>query len=234
MAREIGELVNKVASEKNQKTEAELRALNFEYNALQSNINPHFISNTLELINSAAKLHNVPQIGEVACLLGDLMQERIRRKENLLSLEEELGHCRTYLRIQELLRESSLDVVYKVPAELLGCKVPNLILQPIVENAVLHGIEPKIGSSNITISARQVGQALELVVSDDGIGIQPERLPELLAPRVSDRTRKIGLESVDKRIKILFGPSFGLSIQSSPGVGTQVRLLMPWVKADAL
>lgn len=233
MAREIGELVDKVASEKNQKTEAELRALHFEYSALQSSLNPHFISNTLELINSAAKLRGAPEIGEVACLLGDLMRASFRRKENLLPLEEELEHCRIYLRIQELLAESRLDVVYEIPQGLGSRKVPNLILQPIVENAILHGIEPKIGSATLRIAAREAEGILELSVSDDGVGIAPARLPELLAPRDEPARRKIGLESVDKRIKILFGPAFGLRIHSVLGEGTEVTIRMPAVEGEA-
>lgn len=228
MAREIGELVDKVAAERSQKTEAELRALDFEYNALQSRINPHFISNTLEMMNSTAKLNGVPQLGEVACLLGDLMRASIRRKENLLPLEDELELCRTYLRIQELLLESRLNLRYELPPELLGCKVPNLILQPIVENAVIHGIEPKLGASTIAISARREGEALVLVVADDGVGIAPDRLPDLLSPNASEPTRKIGLESVDKRIKILFGQDYGLWIESRLGEGTKVSLRMPY------
>jgi two-component system sensor histidine kinase YesM len=227
MALKIGELVERVASEKNQKTEAELKALNFEYSALQSNINPHFIANTLEFVNSAAKIHGVPEVGEIACLLGDLMRESIRRKENLITLEEELDHCRSYLRIQELLHESKLEVIYEVPIDQMDCLVPNLILQPLIENAILHGIEPKIGDATITISSRSIGSSLVLTVADDGIGIAPERLPELLVPRSTDPMRKIGIESVDKRIKILFGPSYGLSITSRPGAGTEVDLRIP-------
>jgi two-component system, sensor histidine kinase YesM len=234
MASEIGDLVNKVAAERNQKTEAELRALKFEYSALQSKINPHFVSNTLELINSMAKLKGLPEISEIACLLGDLMRESIRRKEDLLPLAEELEHCRIYLHIQELLLESRLNVEYEIDESLLRCRVPNLILQPIIENAVIHGIEPKLGSSRLVIAARRDGADLELVVSDDGVGIEAERLPSLLAPRSPDEAgTKIGLESVDKRVKILFGPAYGVAIESGPGEGTRVRISMPAIAGAA-
>lgn len=231
MASQIEELIEKVASERSQKAEAELRALGFEYNALQSRINPHFISNTLEMINSAAKLNGVPQIGEVACLLGDLMKASIRRRENLLSLEDELGHCRIYLRIQELLLESRLNVSYDIPADMLKLKVPNLILQPIIENAVIHGIEPKVGNSTISISASREGGDMRLTVSDDGVGIESDRLAGLLSPGPSSTT-KIGLESVDKRIEILFGRPYGLSIDSRFGEGTIVALRMPAIEDE--
>lgn len=234
MASEIGDLVNKVAAERNQKTEAELRALKFEYSALKSRINPHFISNTLELINSMAKLKGIPEISEVTCLLGDLMRESIRRKEDLLPLAEELEHCKTYLYIQELLLESRLNVAYDIDAAILRYQVPNLILQPIIENAVIHGIEPKLGTSRLVISARRDGANLELVVSDDGVGIEEEKLPYLLDPRSSSEDRiKIGLESVDKRIKILFGPTYGVAIESGPGEGTRVRISMPAIEGAA-
>jgi two-component system, sensor histidine kinase YesM len=230
MASEIGDLVNKVAAERNQKTEAELRALRFEYSALQSRINPHFISNTLELINSRSKLRGAPEIGEVACLLGDLMRESIRRKEDLISLEEELEHCGIYLHIQEILLESRLNVSYEIDERLLGCKVPNLILQPIIENAVIHGIEPKMGKSELRIAARSSGTVLELAVEDDGVGMTAERLGECLSSRSPDSVAKIGLESVDKRVKILFGQAYGVSIESEAGTGTKVLVSMPLIE----
>ncbi|HOV63259.1 MAG TPA: histidine kinase [Spirochaetia bacterium] len=230
MAHRLGELVEKVARERNQKTEAKLKALHFEYSALQSSINPHFIANTLEFINSYAKLYHVPQIGEAACLLGDLMRASIRHKDNLISLKDELEHCKIYLRIQELLRESTLDVEFTIDDGVIDCFVPNMILQPIVENSIIHGIEPKIGSAHIRIAASRSGHNLELSVTDDGVGIPEERIPDLLVPKSEDITRKIGLESVDKRIKILFGQSFGVRIASEKGRGTKISLHMPLIE----
>lgn len=228
MASKLGELVNRVANERNQATEAKLRALHFEYNALQSSINPHFIANTLEFINSYAKIYHVPQVGEAACLLGDLMRESIRHKNDLITLDEELGHCRIYLKIQELLRESTLDIQYVVDDEVRGSLVPNMIIQPVIENAIIHGVEPKVGNARISIVAVRRGGDLVLSVTDNGVGIQEERLALLLDGTAEDDSDKIGLKSVDKRIKILFGQSYGVRIQSKDGEGTKVVLVMPF------
>lgn len=228
MASKLGELVNRVANERNQATEAKLRALHFEYNALQSSINPHFIANTLEFINSYAKIYHVPQVGEAACLLGDLMRESIRHKNDLITLDEELGHCRIYLKIQELLRESTLDIQYVVDDEVRGSLVPNMIIQPVIENAIIHGVEPKVGNARISIEAVRRGGDLVLSVTDNGVGIQEERLALLLDGTAEDDSDKIGLKSVDKRIKILFGQSYGVRIQSKDGEGTKVVLVMPF------
>ena len=231
MSRKIGELVERVASEKNKKTEADLRALRFEYNALQSMINPHFIANTLEMVNSTAKIRGVPEIGDVVCLLSDLLRETIRRKDNLIRLGDELEHCRKYLKLQEMLRESRLDVFYSIPDSLLDCLVPNLILQPIVENAIIHGIEPKIGPASITVAARTEGDRIEISIVDDGVGMSAEQLTNLQQCQNPEPYRKIGFESVDKRIKILFGPSYGAFVYSWPGEGTSVILRMPLKEA---
>ena len=228
MASKLGELVNRVANERNQATEAKLRALHFEYNALQSSINPHFIANTLEFINSYAKIYHVPQVGEAACLLGDLMRESIRHKNDLITLDEELGHCRIYLKIQELLRESTLDIQYVVDDEVRGSLGPNMIIQPVIENAIIHGVEPKVGNARISIVAVRRGGDLVLSVTDNGVGIQEERLALLLDGTAEDDSDKIGLKSVDKRIKILFGQSYGVRIQSKDGEGTKVVLVMPF------
>jgi len=145
-------------------------------------------------------------------------------------LKDELEHCKIYLRIQELLRESTLDVEFTIDDGVIDCFVPNMILQPIVENSIIHGIEPKIGSAHIRIAASRSGHNLELSVTDDGVGIPEERIPDLLVPKSEDITRKIGLESVDKRIKILFGQSFGVRIASEKGRGTKISLHMPLIE----
>ncbi len=225
----IASLVDGLASERARLAEARYRAIQSEYSALQSKINPHFIFNTLEMVNSMAKLKGDDEISEVVQGIGDLLRESVRRRHTLIPLAEEVAYIEKYLKIQQFLHEKHLSVDIQVPEELNNLSVPTFILQPIVENAVVHGIEPRRDSGRLRVEAKRDGETLILSVSDNGVGMSPEAIAKAMDEEEVDDPRhtKTGLASVDRRLRILFGEQYGVKIQSPNGEGTEVSLYFP-------
>ena len=235
MSEKINNLINTVYHEQLLKKNAEFKALQFEYNALQAQINPHFLYNTLESINSMAKLKGEEDISEMVYLLGNLLRESISKKSNIISLKEEIQYIRNYLKIQKMTYGDKIEVDYKIDESLLNAKVPKFILQPVVENAIIHGIEEKPGKGFISIKCLKDEKDIALEVEDNGVGIDVESYKKLFkdgneAEDKDSRHTKVGVKSVDKRIKILYGNSYGLNIVSEKGKGTKVKILIPFVE----
>ncbi len=228
LAHRIAGLVEGLASERARLDEVRYNALQFEYSALQSKINPHFLYNTLEMINSRAKLNGEHDISEIVQLMGELMRDSIRRSNSLITLEEEMEYIGKYLKIQDLINEDSLKVTLDVPEKLRGLLVPNFILQPIVENAISHGIESLNGPGEISIKAYTEGGHLVICVRDNGIGMSEEKIRSVMNREIEETREhaKMGLASVDRRIRIVYDQSCGVRIQSVPGESCSVFLIM--------
>lgn len=230
MCRKIQELIEKLSDEKLKQKTAEFKALQFEYDSLQSKINPHFLYNTLESINSLAKLKGEEEIAQSIYLLGNYLRETISNKRKFVLFSEELENIRAYIKIQKVSYRDKIHLEFDVDEALADAVVPKLILQPLVENAIVHGIEPKLTPGFIRVKASCRGKDMAVEITDDGVGIEPERLKDGLlvmdgAPDFSHT--KVGVMSVHKRIRILYGADYGLYIESAPGKGTCVRLNMP-------
>ncbi len=227
----ISGLVDNLASEKVRLEEVRYSALQSEYNALQSKINPHFLYNTLEMVNAMAKLKGHMDIAETIQLLAELLRESLKRKNAQILLKEELEYISRYLKIQQILHDDNLIITMKVPEDCLGCLVPNFILQPVIENAIIHGIEPSVETGRIEIAATKEGESLVLSVEDNGIGISEQNLKNLLDRKAEgSEGLKIGVSSIQRRIHILFGENFGVGINSAPGKGTSVIIKIPFIQ----
>ncbi|SDC52197.1 HAMP domain-containing protein [Paenibacillus sp. UNCCL117] len=233
MVERIHELFNTVYLEKLLKQKAEYRTLQFEYKALQAQMNPHFLYNTLEAIHSLAKIKGQDEIGEMVYLLGRLLRESIRRKGDVIPLSEEIGFIGDYLSIHKMIYGDKIQVQYNLDEKLMGHAVPKFILQPIVENAVIHGIEKKPGVGEIHIECRRDGGDLRIVVRDNGIGMDKETIERLLHPErynaveSKEKHTNVGIISVHKRIRILYGDDYGISIESEIGEGSSVQIRIP-------
>ena len=234
LAHRISDLVEGLAAEKAHLDEVRYNALQFEYSALQSKINPHFLYNTLEMINAMAKLKGEREISEIVQLMAELMRDSIRRSNSLIPLREEMGYISKYLKIQDLLNENNLKIVVQVPEELDEVLVPNFILQPIVENAITHGIEALNTMKLISITAGIEDDHMVLSVTDNGVGMTEEKISAVMNKEEDETLKhtKMGLASVDRRIRIIYDQSCGIRIFSSPGEGTTVSLVMPYQKEE--
>jgi two-component system sensor histidine kinase YesM len=233
MAEKINDLFNSVYREKLLKQKAEYRTLQFEYKALHAQMNPHFIYNTLESIHSMAKLNHQKEIGDMVYTLGQLLRESIGRKGDFISLEEEISFIRNYLSIHKTIYGDKIQIKYEWDETLFAMEVPKFILQPIVENAIIHGIEEKPGVGRVQISCcREEGDVL-INVHDNGMGMDAKMIDRLLNPdryapyEGKNKHTNVGIISVHKRIRMLYGDGYGITIDSEPGQWTTVRIRLP-------
>ncbi|MBW4083997.1 sensor histidine kinase [Paenibacillus sp. S150] len=203
-----------------------------ELKALQAQINPHFLYNTLESINWLAKVNKQKQISEMVEALGFLLRSSIGLKDPLIPLEKELNIVRSYVIIQRTRFEERLDFRLEVPDDLLDAMIPKLTLQPLVENAIRYALEPNIEPCAISISIFRTAEGLDLKVSDNGPGMTAEFIRELEQGRIPTRGEGIGLANIKERIQIVFGQEWGTEIESEPGAGTTIHVYIPYLRGE--
>jgi len=215
-----------------------------QYLALQNQINPHFLYNTLEAIRGEALCVGVTSIAQMTEALSTFFRYTISNMDSLVTLDEELENIENYYIIQQYRFGDRLSLSVEIDDEdsdwILNCRMPKLTLQPIVENSIYHGLEPKLGKDNLKIKIESTKNLLIITVSDDGLGFEEERLSILnnalngisMDYVKPDREKKggIALINVNSRIKLLFGEKYGLYIYSTPGAGTDVQITLPVIK----
>ena len=231
MSREINHLVNWVYREQITRKEAELKAL-------QSQINPHFLFNTLESINWMARLNNVPEISEAVTDLSDLMEASIGRDDRLITVEEEFKYSDKYISIIKRRFEDKVEFKKEILNGAGKVRIPRLLIQPLVENAVYHGIDRLRGKGEILLKAYIEGERLVIIVMDTGPGIDSVEL-DALNRRLSldndtyfknlrtESRQSIGIENVNRRIKLFYGDDYGLKIESEKGKFTRIIVSIP-------
>lgn len=195
----------------------------YELKALQSQINPHFLYNSLSLINWRALRLHATEISEMAQLLSSFYRTTLNKGSSITTVAEEFVNVKSYLQIQLIMHSHEFDVEYQIEDSTSNYSMPNLMLQPLVENAIIHGLENKKGAGKITVSCLKKEDYLLFIVRDNGIGIPKELLPNILESNSSG----YGLKNVNQRAKLLYGDAYGLSIESTENVGTAVMLTIP-------
>ncbi len=225
MMERINALIKEIKASEVQKKEYELKML-------QSQIGPHFLYNTLACINSLAKQQKVDQVQETIHSLVALLSFSFdKEKDEYINLEAELKSIYMYVNIQKVRYGNIFELKVDACQDVLYCKVPKFTLQPIIENAIFHGIVPKGRYGLITVKAYKVRGSLKIAIKDNGIGIGRTERNNLLyrntAKRISDRFNSIGIHNVNERIKICFGEGYGLKITSILGKGTIIRINIP-------
>lgn len=211
-----------------------------EFLALQNQINPHFLYNTLEGIRSEALCSGMDGVAEMTEALATFFRYTISNVDNLVTLEDELSNIENYYIIQQYRfgDRLSMEITYDDDdLDVLNLRLPKLTLQPIVENSIYHGIERKIDKGKLEIKIQTTINRLLITVSDDGLGIGREMLDELNAKLITasiddidskrDKRGGIAIINVNNRIKLLFGDEFGIHIYSKLGVGTDVVVTLP-------
>ena len=188
--------------------------------ALSSQINPHFLFNTLNTVSSLIRMDPDTARG-VVLKLSNILRRLLRKHETFVPLREELQFIDDYLDI-EVARfgEDNLDITKKIEDSALEAFVPSMLLQPIVENCLKHGLAPKVGGGKIQLRAVQSGGRLQIEIEDNGVGISEERMPHVYV-------EGIGLSNVRERLRVLYGTDFQLDLQSRPGEGTLIRIEIP-------
>jgi two-component system sensor histidine kinase YesM len=196
---------------------------NAEFKALQSQINPHFLYNTLELVNWKAIDNNVPEIVEIIQYMTKFYKISLSGGQDTIPLCRELEHVRMYVQIQNLRFENRIELISQIDENAADAKTLKLILQPLVENSILHGIfEKPERTGSITITGKIESNSLILTVFDNGVGM-PERQAQQI---LDDQSPGYGVKNIDQRIKLRCGPEYGLAYESECGKGTKVTVRM--------
>ncbi len=204
-----------------------------QFLALQSQINPHFIHNTLDAINwKVLSLYNGQpnEISDMICDLSQLMRLSTKTDDTPIPLRNEIEHAKVYLRIQQKRFPDKFDVTWNIPDKYLDTLVVALTLQPLLENAISHGIKPANRHGTIDIRADEVDGSLRIIVSDDGIGFSAEALKkvqQMLSESVLHTNEHVGLFNVNQRLKLAFPEKASLTIDSAQGKGTHISMFLP-------
>lgn len=233
----INDLSENVLSLMNQRIEDERQKKDYEYKMLQSQINPHFLYNTLNSIKWMATIQNSPGIAEMTTSLSHLLKDISKGTTNLVSIKHELSLINDYFTIQQYRYGGAVTLTLDIEEErLTACQILKFTLQPIVENAIFHGIEPKGTTGTITIHLYQDAAGdIHIDVTDNGVGMEPEFAEHLLdmeAPASSSLFKEIGISNVHKRLQYEFGNQYGLSIVSEKGSFTTISILLPFRKSE--
>jgi two-component system, LytTR family, sensor kinase len=209
--------------------EQEERLAQAELRALRAQISPHFIYNALAAV--AGDIHERPEEArELLTDFAEFTRYLFRDGRSYVTLSEELAHVERYLRLEQARFRGKLHVAIDVAPEALGAVVPAMSIQPLVENAVRHGVEQRAGTGRVEITGRVTGDDVELRITDDGAGIEPERVPLVLAGTGGG----IGLSNVDGRLRATFGERYALRIDSRPGVGTTAVMTVPQLQGETV
>ena len=210
--------------------------------ALQNQINPHFLYNTLETIRSEAIMNGAVNAGTMAEALATFFRYTISNLDYLVQIEDELENIQNYFTIQHYRFGNKIGIQITYDEEdknILRLYIPKLIMQPVVENAIYHGSEQKLGAGQVTISISYTKQNLDIMISDDGIGIKDTELSEInnrlwtdsenYGYEKSEKSGGIAIRNVNQRIKLLFGEEYGIWLNSIYGIGTDVHIKLPVV-----
>lgn len=235
-------LVRKIKTAVDREYKALISKKQAEINALQSQINPHFLYNTLDSIRGQALVSGADEIARMTEALAVFFRYSISRKGIIVTVEDELKNVDTYLTIQRFRFDNRFSIEKDIedPDTIMGCRIPKLTIQPIIENAIYHGLETKEGPGRIIVRMAATASRLLIHIIDDGVGINGDAVDELnatLSKKLQLRDLDppahgvgIALRNVNDRIKLCFGEDYGIFVSSTEGAGTDVGIRLPLKK----
>lgn len=206
--------------------------------ALQAQINPHFFHNTLETIDCIAlrKLGIGNGISSVTNALSSMLRYSLENTDTIITIEEEIKHASMYLEIQKIRYSDKFDVEWQVEEDVLLCKTVKIIMQPIIENSIYHGIKPMREKGLIRISIKEGAECISIIIMDNGLGMTLNQLEHLRSELVKEEIKEnlhLGLSNVNQRIKLYFGEEYGVTIESDINTGTTVTIRVPKIYNSA-
>lgn len=234
----IADEVSRSLLEKIQKKYGDLLATKqLDYNILQSQINPHFLYNTLECIRSQALINGYEEMADMVETLSRYYRYCVSNRKDYVLLEEELGNIQNYFKIQQYRFEDRFSLQLCImDSTVYKAAIPKMTLQPIVENAIFHGLEQKKGDGIVKIKIYRTDSDIHIFVADNGCGIPFERVAEINHSMVhnhielknTSKSTGIAMINVNRRIMLQYGPEYGVRIYSTEGKGTDVEITMPY------
>ncbi len=215
MVETLNNLVNEVLLSK-------IRQQKYEIEILQSQINPHFLYNSLSLINSKAIIAGQNDISQMARLLSTFYRTMLNKGQQITTIASELENTKSYISIQQMMHSYSFDVVYDIDESILEYPIPNLLIQPLAENAILHGLDHRELPSKaiLSISCYQEDEDIVFKIMDNGCGMSDEECRQIL----TKDSKGYGVKNVHQRIQLYYGEEYGLTFHSTKGMGTYVLL----------
>jgi two-component system, sensor histidine kinase YesM len=229
VASSYNEMINELNLHIENIKEKEKQKALVEFRALQAQINPHFIANTLNSVAWMARMQKAENIENVVTSLNQLLNASMGKGNDIISIGEELQNLKSYISIQNIKYLKSLDVNFDMDEDILDCKLLRFLMQPLVENAIIHGLAPKQGQGSISIKGYRDHNDIVLMVTDNGVGMNEDEIKELLIGKQEskDSFSGIGLKNVNERIKLTYGNDYGLLIKSQKGMFTTIELKLP-------
>ena len=202
----------------------------YEMKALQAQINPHFLYNSLSLINWKAILAEQTEISEMAQLLSTFYRTTLNRGKNITTVKGEWDNTCSYVKIQQMLHSGKFETTLEIEEDMMQCEILNLLLQPVVENAIVHGLDHKIteGTKKLEIFGRKEHGELVFTVCDNGCGMSEEIKQNLLTME----SKGYGVQNVHHRIQLYYGTQYGLKYESKKNEGTRVTITIPERKPE--
>ncbi|WP_273322631.1 sensor histidine kinase [Vallitalea guaymasensis] len=228
MIDEINTLTHKLVNTSNNLYQAEIEKKRAEISYLRSQINPHFLYNTLETMKGIAMSNNIVEISTMAQCLGDIFRYSIKGSSEV-TLEEEVKMIKAYIDIQMFKFGNKGTVFYNINNETLNIIIPKMIMQPLVENAFVHAIEKNTDDTTLYIGTKIDEHNLIIIIQDDGVGIEPSQLDGIIANLDSenDDSSHVGISNVHRRIRMIYGNEYGVKIESEHGEGTKISIMLP-------
>jgi two-component system sensor histidine kinase YesM len=220
-------MVEKMGNLMKESTDRQESLRQAELALLQAQINPHFLYNTLDTIIWLIEAGKTEEAEEMVTELSSFFRHSLSNGEDVVTLNDEEKQISSYLQIQQFRYKDIMDYSIDIDPAIKGTRLPKLTIQPLVENALYHGVKLKRAKGLITVTGRAEGDDIVIVVSDTGAGMTKDRLNEL-REGIKNRERVgFGLSTVDERLKLFFGEKYGLSIDSTEGEGTDVTVRIP-------
>lgn len=223
MARMLGrirELIESVRTKEEEKRRLEL-------SWLQAQINPHFMYNTLFSIKCSVDMGRNDEAGHMLTTFIQMLRGVLSAPEEMVTIRAQMESLQQYVELQRFRYDGAFDALVEYDEQVASCRIPKLLIQPLVENAILHGVDMTNGDGMITVIARQQGEVVSIQVEDNGIGMTQARIREVMTAQEDSDRPHLGIRNIHERLRLYFGAPWGLQIESTPGQGTRVTLLLP-------
>ncbi len=230
LAQKFNEMLDQMEELKQKEYQAKQLLNRAEYKALQAQVNPHFLYNTLDTMASIAEIRNCPEVSHMSQSLALIFRYSLNMKDPFSTVENEIAHLKNYIYVMDMRMHDNIQYTFDVDEMTLKSKLPRLSLQPIVENAINHGLRNKRGKKKIGIQIKREQMDLVICIEDNGIGLDTSAINESLRKNELDFVEKgnsIGLHNINARLKMLYGNQYGMHLESTLGEGTKVFMILP-------
>lgn len=234
LGQDFNEMLDKIEYFIGHEYETKLLLNKAEYKALQAQINPHFLYNTLDTMSSIASIQNCTVVSNLCQSLSNIFRYSLDMKHSYSTVAKEIVHLKNYIYVMNVRMGEDVEYVFQISDEILQDSIPRISIQPLVENALNHGLRNKRGAKKIEVKAFEENKKLKIMVEDNGIGMNADEMNAKLlenSKELAETGSSIGLFNINARMKMLYGNEFGLHIVSEKDQGTSVCLTIPRVKA---